>query len=90
MKYYNFLWRSFPRDHKVSFERFNKIVPLNDDIADTIVSSKTSEEGNKMVLDISLRIVDVDQELREFYLLVERIISNPKLSKILNVFKNGK
>ena len=74
----------------MSFGRFNKIIPLNDDIGDTIVSSKTSEEGNQMVLDISLRIIETDQELREFYLLVERIIDNPKLSKIINVFKNGK
>ncbi|XP_065903832.1 uncharacterized protein [Dysidea avara] len=87
MKYYNFLWRSFPRDHVISFDRFNNIVPLDGDVVDTIVS-KTAEEGNKLILDISLRVIDTDQELREFYLLVERIIGNPKLSKIMTVFKN--
>ena len=73
----------------ISFDRFNNIVPLDGDVVDTIVS-KTAEEGNKLILDISLRVIDTDQELREFYLLVERIIGNPKLSKIMTVFKNGK
>ena len=73
----------------ISFDRFNKMIPLNAGIADTIVSSTNSEEGNRLILGISLRIIDTDQDLREFYILVSRIIDNPKLSKIMNVFKSG-
>jgi len=90
MKYYNFLWQSFPQDHMITLERLNKIITLKDDIIDTVVSSTNSEKGNKMILNISLHVLDADEDLRQFYLLVERIISNPKLSKIISVFKNGR
>ena len=89
MKYYNFLWRSFPQDHMISFDRFSKIVPVKETASDAI-ASKTSEEGNQVILDICIGIIDKDQDLEDFYHLVERIIDNPKLSKIMEVLKNGK
>ena len=90
MKYYNFLLSSFPRDHLISFDRLNKAVPIKDsEIVSTIVSSSDSKKTNRLILNITLNVIDKDQDLREFYLLVDRIIDNPKLSKILNVFRNG-
>ena len=88
MKYYNFLWRSFPQDHVISFDRLNKIVPLKEGTADSILP-KTPEEGNQEILDISITIIDKDQDLQEFYFVVDKIIDNPKLSKIMKVLKNG-
>jgi len=74
----------------ISLDRFNKIITLKDNIIDAVASSSNSEEGNKTILNISLHIIEADENLRQFYLLVERIIDNPKLSKIINVFKNGR
>jgi len=88
IKYYNFLWRSFPRDHVISFDRLSKVVPLKEDTTDSIIS-KSSEEGNQLILDISISIIDRDEDLQSFYFVVDKIIDNPKLAKIMKVFQNG-
>ena len=41
------------------------------------------------MLDIAMIGVSKDRALMELYYLVEEIIDNPKLSKIMKVFKNG-
>jgi len=90
IKYYNFLWRSFPEDHLVSYDRVNKILSLDHDIYDLIFSSETSEPGNQKVLNFCVYGVSSDKLLLDFFSLMKNVISNPKLSKILNVFKKGK
>ena len=88
-KYYNFLWRSFPQDHLVTLGRFTKLVNLTSNLVDSVVSSQTSEEGNRKILNICVLSIDRDNLLLEFSLLIVKIIDNPKLSIILRVFKNG-
>lgn len=90
-KYYNFLWKSFPEDHLIAYRRFSgTITQLDDDLTNSIVSAPTPERGNQIMLDIAMIGVSKDKTLMEFYYLVEEIIDNPKLSKIMKVFRNGK
>ena len=88
-KYYNFLWRSFPEDHLIAYGKFSRKINLIDDLNNSIISAPTSERGNQIMLDISMIGVSKDKALMEFYYLVEEIIDNPKLSKIMKVFRNG-
>ena len=88
-KYYNFLWRSFPQDHLVSYDRLNKMLSLERDIYDLIFSSETPEPPNQRILNFCIYGIGNDKLIVDFFSIVKNIISNPKLSKILNVFKNG-
>ena len=88
-RYYNFLWKNFPQDHLVSLGRFCKLVPLSDDIVDMIVSSSSPEEGNQKLLNICVITVDKDKALLTFCDIVHKIIDNPKLSKIMKIFRDG-
>ena len=65
------------------------IVKLDDKICNDIVSATTSERGNQIMLDIATIGVNKDTTLMEFYYLVNELIDNPKLLKIMKVFKNG-
>lgn len=88
-RYYNFLWKNFPQDHLVSLGRFCKLVPLSDDIVDLIVSSSSPDEGNQKLLNICVVTIVKDKALLTFCDLVDKIIDNPKLSKIMKIFRDG-
>ena len=88
-RYYNFLWKNFPQDHLVSLGRLCKLVPLSDDVVDDIVSSSSSEEGNQKLLNICVVMIETDESLPRFCNLVDKIIDNPKLSKMMKIFRDG-
>ena len=87
-KYYNFLWRSFPEDHVTTHTKFSKIFNLDKDLHDDIIAA-TPEKGNRMMLDICTLGITKDVALIEYCNILEKFIVNPKLSKIMEVFKNG-
>ena len=88
-RYYNFLWKNFPQDHLVSLGRFCKLVPLSDDIVDMIVSSSSPEEGHQKLLNICVITIEKDKALLTFCDIVDKIIDNPKLSKIMKIFRDS-
>ena len=88
-RYYNFLWKNFPQDHLVSLGRFCKLVPLSDDVVDLIVSSSSPEEANQKLLNICVVTIEKDKALLSFCDIVDKIIDNPKLSKMMKIFKDG-
>ena len=73
-----------------TFGRFTKLIPLNDETADAVITAPTPEEGNQHILNICVIGVNKDKTLIEFYYLVEKLVDNPKLSTIMKVFKNGR
>ena len=73
-----------------TFGRFTKLIPLNDERADAVISAPTPEEGNQLILNICVVGVNKDKTLMEFCYLVEKLVDNPKLSTIMKVFKNGR
>ena len=64
-------------------------IKLPEKIYSDILSSTTSEEGNKLILHILILGVNKDKTLMQFQHLVDELIDNPKLLKIMKVFKNG-
>ena len=88
-RYYNFLWKNFPQDHLVSLGRFCKLVPLSDDVVDMTVSSSSPEDGNQKLLNICVITIEKDKALLTFCDIVDKIIDNPKLSKIMKIFRDG-
>lgn len=87
-KYYNFLWRSFPKDHLITHVKFAELFKLDKDLHDDIIAA-APEKGNRMILDICVIGICRDVALIEYCSIVEKLINNPKLSKIMKVFKNG-
>ena len=73
----------------ITYERLRSGGVLHDKIKRTIMSTGSPEEGNQTILDIVILGINKDIILLQFYDLVERLIDNPKLSKIMEVFKNG-
>ena len=89
-KYYNFLWRSLSKNHLQTLERFSSVGNITDEMTSAIMSADTPEEGNRLMLHIAMVGVNKDVLLIQFYHLWEKLIDNPKLSKIVKVFKLGK
>ena len=73
----------------ITYERLRSGGVLHDKIKRTIMSTGSPEEGNQTILDIVILGINKDKILIQFYDLVERLIDNPKLSKIMKVFKQG-
>ena len=73
----------------ITYERLCSGGVLRDEIKRTIMSTGSPEEGNQTILDIVILGINKDIILLQFYDLVERLIDNPKLSKIMKVFKQG-
>ena len=88
MKYYNFLWRSFPKDHITTHVKFYELFKLDKDLHDDIIAA-APEKGNRIMLDICTIGICRDVALIEYCGILEKFIVNPKLSKIMKVFKNG-
>ena len=89
-KYYNFLWKSFPSDYSVTLARYNQAFPKKDKIDDRIMTCPNLEMGNLKILSLCILPIQKDNNLLDFYEVVETIINNPKLLKIMKVFKKGK
>ena len=89
-KYCNFFWKSFPKDYSVTLARFCEASSKEIDSDDNIATCASLEIGNMKIMFLCMSGVDSDDELLTFGDIMEVIINNPKLSKIIEVFKEGK
>jgi len=88
-KYCNFLLKNFPPDHFESLARVNKFIPLDDILVDAVITASCPAEGNQRMLKICMLMVYLDKYLIEFCSIMEKLIDNPKMSKIMKVFRRG-
>ena len=73
----------------IAYGKLISIIKLDDKISNEIISATSSERGNQIMLDLVTIGVNKDKTLMEFYYLISQLIDNPKLLKIMKVFKNG-
>ena len=90
-KYCNFFWKSFPKDYSVTLARFCETSSKEINSDDNIATCSSLEIGNMKILFLCMTgVVEGDDDLLIFGDIMEEIIDNPKLSKIVEVFKEGK
>ena len=89
-KYCNFFWKSFPKDYSVTLARFCEASSKEIDSDDNIATCPSLEIGNMKIMFLCMCGVDSDDELLTLGDIMEVIINNPKLSKIIEVFKEGR
>ena len=89
-KYCNFFWKSFPKDYSVTLARFCEASSKKIDSDDNIATCPSLEIGNMKIKFLCMSGVESDDDLLTFGDIMEEIIDNPKLSKIVEVFKEGR
>ena len=89
-KHYHALWRSFPDDHLVTLTVLcDECKNVDPDIIQSIASLQSSEQANKFMLDYVILILKGDQQLMAFCDLMEKMINNPALSKVVSSLRTG-
>ena len=89
-KHYDALWWSFPNDYMKTLTELCDLTSVDDDIIDMITSQPTADHSNKIMLDLLIYVLKGEQHLMEFCNLMELLINNTKLSKIVDQLRNGK
>ena len=88
-KHYDNLWRSFPEDYMVTLSTLCDIFKIDEDTIELITLLPTSEQSNRMMLDYILFIMKGEDRLMNFCDLMELLINNKRLSKIVTELRNG-
>ena len=88
-KYCNFFWKSLPNDYSVTLARFSEASSKEIESDDNIATCPSLEIGNLKIMFLCMSGVDSDDDLLTFSDIMEEIIDNPKLTKIMEVFKEG-
>ena len=88
-KHYDFVWRSFPEDYMASLSTLCEIFKVDEDTIELITLLPTSEQSNRMILDYILFIMVGEDKLMGFCDLIELLINNTRLSKIVTELRNG-
>lgn len=87
-KHYNNLWRNFPTDHMITLSTMCEAFEVEAEFIGKIISCSSSEEANKTILDYVISITK-EHQVMTFCNLMERMINDPQLSEITNVFRTG-
>ena len=88
-KHYDILWRSFPEDYMATLSTLCEIFKVDEDTIELITLLPTSEQSNRMMLDFILFIMIGEDKLMGFCDLIELLINNTRLSKIVTELRNG-
>jgi len=88
-KYCNFFWKSFPKDYSVTLTRFCEASSRKPEDNENIATCPNLEVGNLKILTLCMAGLRKDDDLLIFGAIMKDMIDNPKLSKILDVFKQG-
>jgi len=62
---------------------------VHSEAIEIITSCRSSEEANRTILDYIIYILKGDQEMMDFCNLMQKLISNPRLSKITSALRTG-
>jgi len=88
-KHYESIWRSFPEDYMATLSTLCDIFKVDEDTVELITLLPTSEQSNRMMLDYILYIMKGEEKLMGFCDLIELLINNTRLSKVVTELRNG-
>ena len=88
-KHYHTLWRSFPDDHMMTLAIMCDSFTVHPEAIEMITRCRTSDEANRTILNYILFILKGDHQMMEFCNLMQKLINNPRLSKITGDLRNG-
>ena len=88
-KHYNSLWRSFPEDHMITLSTLCGVVTINEEIVDLLTCIPTSELSNRTILDYIIYTMNGEDQLMNFCDLMELLINNTRLSKVVGELRKG-
>ena len=89
-KHYHALWRSLPDDHLVTLTVLcDECENINPEITQMVATLQSSEQANEIMLDYVIVILKGDQQMMAFCDLMEKMINNPALSKVVSSLRTG-
>ena len=89
-KHYHLLWRSFPDDHLVTLTSLcDHVKGVDPYIVNLVTDLSNSELANQIILNYVIVIMKGDQQMKGFCDLMENLINNPAMSKIVNALRIG-
>jgi len=88
-KHYNNLWRSFPDDHMITLSTLCEACNVQSEAIEMITACRSSDEANRTILNYIIFITKGDQQIMEFCNLMQKLINNPRLSKITSDLRSG-
>ena len=88
-KHYHSLWRSFPEDYMSSLTTVCAEYKVSDEIIELITSYPTADQCNQELLNFLVFITRTDDNVMAFCNLIGKLITNPKLSRIVSALRKG-
>ena len=89
-KHHHALWKSFPDDHLITLTVLcDECKNADPYVIELVTSLQSPEQANKIMLDYIISIMTGDQQIIAFCDLMEKMINNPALSKIISALRTG-
>ena len=73
----------------VTLGRVCKLIPVDDSVVDIIATAATPLEGNRRMMNIFILGIRDTKSLADFWYAINKVIDNPRVSKIMKAFKCG-
>ena len=89
-KHYHALWMSLPDDHLITLIVLSDVAKnLNPKLIQVVTTLRSPEHANQLMLDYVIFILKGDQQMMAFCNLIEKMINNPALSKVISALRTG-
>ena len=88
-KHYPFLWRSLPEDYMATLATVCVECSVSNGVIELITSFSTPDQCNQEILNYIIYITRGDDHMMAFCKLMEKLITNPQLSKIVGALRKG-
>ena len=88
-KHYHSLWRSLPEDYMSSLTIVSAECKVSDEVLELITSYSTADQCNQELLNFIIFITRTDDNIMAFCNLMGKLITNPKLSRIVGALRKG-
>ena len=90
-KYYDQIWKSFPKDYMVSLERYCGVWKLAESTIEYIAEAETADLANQRLLNMMTCVIDHRHEDTLFHFVnnIEVVIGNSNVMGIIEQLRNG-
>ena len=88
-KHYPFLWRSLPEDYMATLATVCEECSVSDEVIELITSYSTPDQSNQEIMNYIIYMTGGDDHMMAFCRLMEKLITNPRLSKIVGALRKG-
>ena len=90
-KYYDQIWKSFPKDHMISLQRYCGILKLDESTIDFITAAETSELSNERLLSMMFCVISSHSEDTLFHFCnnVETVIGDSSMTSFVEQLRSG-